>query len=66
MLEYDENSGAMTWKIVYYGPALSGKTTNLLALHDLLADGLPGRMMQLDTKEDRTLFFDLLPPSGRT
>src|SRR4030042_1538394 len=66
MLEYDEKSGAMTWKIVYYGPALSGKTTNLLSLHDLLADGLPGRMMQLDTKEDRTLFFDLLPLSFRS
>jgi hypothetical protein len=61
MLEFDEKSGVLTWKIVYYGPALSGKTTNLLSLHNLMTDSRRGQMMQLDTKEDRTLFFDLLP-----
>jgi len=54
---------------VYYGPALSGKTTNLMRLHDLLSPELKGEMMTLETKDDRTLFFDLLPlgfraPSG--
>jgi signal recognition particle receptor subunit beta len=48
-------------KIVYYGPALSGKTTNLQALHELLDPGTRGRLATLDTKGDRTLFFDLLP-----
>jgi len=66
MLEFDENKGIMVWKIVYYGPALSGKTTNLLSLHDKIKVAGKGRMMQLDTREDRTLFFDLLPFAYRT
>jgi mutual gliding-motility protein MglA len=48
-------------KIVYYGPALSGKTTNIQALHGFLAEEARGRLMNLDTRGDRTLFFDLLP-----
>jgi hypothetical protein len=48
-------------KIVYYGPALSGKTTNLVAIHRTAAPSSRGRLMTLDTKDDRTLFFDLLP-----
>ncbi len=48
-------------KLVYYGPALSGKTTNLKALHELTLEGSRGRLMALDTKDDRTLFFDMLP-----
>lgn len=48
-------------KLVYYGPALSGKTTNLQALHRLSREGSRGRLMTLDTKDDRTLFFDMLP-----
>ncbi|MBI3072908.1 MAG: gliding motility protein [Deltaproteobacteria bacterium] len=51
----------MTLKIVYYGPALSGKTTNLQAIHQLADGKSTGRLMTLDTKDDRTLFFDLLP-----
>lgn len=59
----------MVLKLVYYGPALSGKTTNLLRLHDLLAREGRGELMMLDTTDDRTIFFDLLPfflvaPSG--
>ena len=59
----------LTLKLVYYGPAQSGKTTNLLRLHDLLAPELKGELMTMETKDDRTLFFDLLPlgfraPSG--
>jgi len=62
-------SGSLTFKLVYYGPAQSGKTTNLLRLHDLLAPALKGELMTLETQGDRTLFFDLLPlgfraPSG--
>ena len=48
-------------KVVYYGPPLSGKTTNLQALHRLLAPSICGRLTTLDTADDRTLFFDLLP-----
>ena len=69
MIEYDELEKRMILKLVYYGPALSGKTTNLLNLHDLLAKEGKGDLMVLDTKDDRTIFFDLLPfflvaPSG--
>lgn len=48
-------------KLVYYGPALSGKTTNLRSLHQLTSDESRGRLMTLETKDDRTLFFDMLP-----
>ena len=51
----------ITVKLVYYGPALSGKTTNLQHLHKLVDPGLRGNLMALETKDDRTLFFDLLP-----
>ena len=51
----------ITLKIVYYGPALSGKTTNLLQLHELLGDDTRGDMVTLDTQDDRTLYFDFLP-----
>ena len=48
-------------KIVFYGPPLSGKTTNLQSLHKLLSPDVRGRLTILDTVDDRTLFFDLLP-----
>jgi mutual gliding-motility protein MglA len=51
----------VTIKLVYYGPALSGKTTNLRALHELTSEDSRGRLMTLETKDDRTLFFDMLP-----
>lgn len=51
----------VTVKLVYYGPALSGKTTNLLSLHRMVEQGHRGNLMTLETKDDRTLFFDLLP-----
>ncbi len=51
----------ITLKIVYYGPAMSGKTTNLLQLHAMLAESVRGNMVTLDTQEDRTLYFDFLP-----
>jgi hypothetical protein len=69
MPDLDEAARRLTFKLVYYGPAQSGKTTNLMRLHDLLAPELKGEMMTLETQGDRTLFFDLLPlgfraPSG--
>ena len=48
-------------KIVYYGPGLSGKTTNLVHIHRVCAPSNRGRLMTLETRDDRTLFFDLLP-----
>jgi len=47
-------------KIVYYGPALSGKTTNLEYIHSKLKPELRGELISLKTKEDRTIFFDFL------
>lgn len=69
MIEFDEQQQRMVLKLVYYGPALSGKTTNLLTLHDQLTLEGRGELMLLDTTEDRTIYFDLLPffyvaPSG--
>jgi signal recognition particle receptor subunit beta len=61
MIEYDELKQKMVLKLVYYGPALSGKTTNLLQLHDLLNREGRGDLMMLDTADDRTIYFDLLP-----
>src|SRR5262249_13560582 len=51
----------MTAKIVYYGPGLCGKTTNLQAIHLRTAPQSRGEMVSLETETDRTLFFDLLP-----
>lgn len=69
MPEFDPINSKLTFKLVYYGPAQSGKTTNLMKLHDLLAPDMKGEIMTLETQNDRTLFFDLLPlgfraPSG--
>lgn len=60
-MQLDFASRELTIKLVYYGPALSGKTTNLQALHQAAAGDAKGRLMTLETKDDRTLFFDLLP-----
>ncbi|MFT3921261.1 MAG: MglA protein [Myxococcales bacterium] len=62
-LQLDFAARELTIKLVYYGPALSGKTTNLQALHQLVSHTGRGRLMTLDTRDDRTLFFDLLPLS---
>ena len=50
-------------KIVYYGPAVCGKTTNLVQVHDHVqtAQGNKGKLVSLATSSDRTLFFDFLP-----
>jgi len=61
MAEFLTDDKKVIIKIVYYGPALSGKTTNLMHLHDLMTESGCGELMTLETKGDRTLFFDLLP-----
>ncbi len=66
MAEFDEKAKKLTIKLVYYGPVLSGKTTNLMRIHDYLHPELKGEMMSLETRNDRTLYFDLLPLGFRT
>ncbi|MBU0728601.1 MAG: GTPase domain-containing protein [Proteobacteria bacterium] len=48
-------------KVVYYGPGRCGKTTNLLYIYNAMTSNNRGKMLTIDTKGDRTLFFDLLP-----
>lgn len=52
---------SIQFKVVYYGPALCGKTTNLEALHEIVDPEGTTELTSLKTAEDRTLFFDLLP-----
>ena len=60
-MQLDFEKREIQLKVVYYGPALSGKTTNLVAIHRISAPSTCGHLMTLDTRDDRTLFFDLLP-----
>ena len=60
-MQIDFEKREIQLKVVYYGPALSGKTTNLVAIHRRSAPSTCGHLMTLDTRDDRTLFFDLLP-----
>jgi len=48
-------------KIVYYGPGLCGKTTNLQVIHSTIPPKFRGELISLATEQDRTLFFDFLP-----
>ena len=64
-MQFDFAAKELTIKLVYYGPALSGKTTNLQSLHELADARSRGRLMTLETQDDRTLFFDMLPLTFR-
>jgi len=64
-LQFDFAAKELTIKLVYYGPALSGKTSNLHSLHLLADSASRGRLMTLETRDDRTLFFDMLPLTFR-
>jgi mutual gliding-motility protein MglA len=61
MVIYNAATKELTAKIVYYGPGLCGKTTNLKVLHDRLEPGTAGKLLNLQTQTDRTIYFDLLP-----
>jgi signal recognition particle receptor subunit beta len=61
MVQVNMAAREITLKLVYYGPALSGKTTNLQKLHEMLDTSARGKMVTLDTTDDRTLYFDFLP-----
>ena len=61
MVQFNTRANEILLKLVYYGPGLSGKTTNLQALHAMCHEGSRGELFSVNTQEDRTLFFDLLP-----
>ena len=61
MVFFNYATKEITAKIVYYGPGLSGKTTNLQYIYNNLPQEDKGNMISLATSEDRTLFFDFLP-----
>ena len=61
MVLFNAATKELTAKIVYYGPGLCGKTTNLTQIYGDLPDNERGKMLSLNTETDRTLFFDFLP-----
>lgn len=61
MVFFNYSTMQMAAKIVYYGPGLCGKTTNLQHIYGRTSDESRGEMVSLETETDRTLFFDLLP-----
>jgi len=61
MVLFNYATKEITAKIVYYGPGLCGKTTNLQFIYDSLPSNNKSKMLSLATKTDRTLFFDFLP-----
>jgi signal recognition particle receptor subunit beta len=61
MVLFNYATKELTAKVVYYGPGLCGKTTNLQWIHEKVPIKNKGKMLSLSTETDRTLFFDFLP-----
>lgn len=61
MVSINYSSREVCCKIVYYGPGLSGKTTNLQYVHEKVPSNTRGKLISLATESDRTLYFDFLP-----
>ena len=61
MVFFNYSTMQMAAKVVYYGPGLCGKTTNLQFIYGHTSTDSRGEMVSLETETDRTLFFDLLP-----
>ena len=61
MAKLNPTKRTLTLKIVYYGPGLSGKTTNLLSLHARYPAAARGKLARLDTETERTMFFAYFP-----
>src|SRR6186997_1885829 len=61
MVQFNFSERTIKAKVVYYGPAQSGKTTNLEQIHRISDPEGANRLISLNTAQDRTLFFDLLP-----
>lgn len=57
----NHNKKEVNCKIVYYGPGLGGKTTNIQYIYEKTSGGNKGKMIKLNTENERTLFFDFLP-----
>lgn len=61
MVVFNYSGAEINAKVVYYGPALSGKTTNLEYIYEKMPANAKGKMVSMKTRTDRTLFFDFLP-----
>ncbi len=61
MVQINFAQKSVTVKIVYYGPGMSGKTTNLEVVHQRAPDNSRGELTSISTDGDRTLFFDFMP-----
>lgn len=61
MVLFNYGSKEITAKVVFYGPGLGGKTTNLQHIHEKMNPETRGKLLSLATESDRTLFFDFLP-----
>ncbi|MCH7690179.1 MAG: hypothetical protein IIA17_03930, partial [candidate division Zixibacteria bacterium] len=61
MVSINYSAREVCCKIVYYGPGLSGKTTNLQYVHTKVPSTTRGDLISLATEADRTLYFDFLP-----
>jgi GTPase SAR1 family protein len=61
MAHINLQSNEIQMKIVYYGPALSGKTTNLLYVYKYFSNRANSKLITINTDGDRTLFFDFFP-----
>ncbi len=64
MVVFNYSGKEVSAKVVYYGPGLSGKTTNLEHIYGKVPEKQRGKMVSMKTKTDRTLFFDFLPLSA--
>lgn len=60
MVQLDFSKHEVHVKLVYYGPGLSGKTTNLEVLHRKAPEDKKSKLLSVSTKDDRTLFFDFM------
>lgn len=65
MVQFRPTAREIVAKIVYYGPPLGGKTTNLKTLHDGYPEEVRGNLIELPAGNDRTIFFDYLPLTFR-
>ncbi|MDM7993394.1 MAG: GTPase domain-containing protein [Candidatus Fermentibacter sp.] len=63
MAHISSENQQIVFKLVYFGPGMSGKTTNLHWIHAQLAEKYRGELLVLDTEKERTLFFDFFPVS---
>ncbi len=64
MATIDAKARQINCKIVYYGPGMGGKTTNLRQVHTKSNPKQRGQLLSLETESDRTLFFDFFPLAG--